>query len=93
MEDSEVSEAKEARQVRSKVKEGVVHREYAPEGQTVNKEYYVEVLRRLRDAVWRKRPAMWKQGENVEEEDVSRHEGDEKKCDDGAVGYSKESFP
>jgi hypothetical protein len=33
-----------------------VHHEYAPEGQSVNKQYYQEVLRRLRDAVRRKRP-------------------------------------
>ena len=59
---------KKARQVRSNVKvmlncffdsRGIVHHEYAPEGQTINKEYYLEVLRRLRDAVRRKRPDMW----------------------------------
>ncbi|KAJ4440735.1 hypothetical protein ANN_08959 [Periplaneta americana] len=38
---------------------GIVHHEYAPEGQTVTKEYYHDVLRRLRDAVRRKRPDMW----------------------------------
>jgi hypothetical protein len=56
---------KKARQVRRKVKamltvffyyRGVVHHEYAPEGQNVNKQYYQEVLRRLRDAVRRKKP-------------------------------------
>jgi hypothetical protein len=57
---------KKARQVRSKVKamltvfffyyRGVVHHEYAPEAQSVNKQYYQEVLRCLRDAVRRKRP-------------------------------------
>ena len=31
--------------------EGVVNYEFAPRGQTINKEYYVEVLKRLRDAV------------------------------------------
>ena len=36
--------------------EGVVHYEFAPRGQTINKEYSVEVLKRLRDAVRRKRP-------------------------------------
>lgn len=34
---------------------GVVHHEYAPHSTTVTKEYYQEVLRRLRDAVKRKR--------------------------------------
>lgn len=33
--------------------------EYAPEGQTVNKKYYQEVLHCLRDAVRRKRPDLW----------------------------------
>lgn len=59
---------KKARQVRSKIKvmltvffdiRGIVHHEYAPVGQTVTKEYYQQVLRRLRDAVRRKRPDLW----------------------------------
>ena len=62
---------KKARQVRSNVKvmltvffdcRGVVHHEYAPQGQNITKEYYQEVLRHLRDAVRRKRPDMWKTG-------------------------------
>ena len=60
--------AKKARQVRSKTKvmllvffdhEGIVHYEFAPAGQTINKEYYVEVLKRLREAVRKKRPGLW----------------------------------
>ena len=39
---------------------GVVHHEYSPPNQTINKEYYREVLRRLRDAVRRKRPDLWR---------------------------------
>jgi len=51
---------KKGRQVRSKTKvmllaffdsEGIVHHEYAPDEQTINKEFYVEVLRRLRESV------------------------------------------
>jgi len=42
--------------------EGVVHHEYAPQGCTINKEYYLEVIKRLRDAVRRKRPHLWKSG-------------------------------
>ena len=38
---------------------GVVHHEYAPQGQTVTKEYYEGVLCRLRNAVRRKRPDLW----------------------------------
>ena len=57
-----------ARQVRSKTKvmltvffdcKGIVHHEFAPENQTVTKEYYREVLRRLREAVRRKRRDLW----------------------------------
>lgn len=59
---------KKPRQSRSKVKVmlivffdfyGVVHSEWVPEGQTVNKDYYLTVLRRLRDAIRRKRPELW----------------------------------
>ena len=62
---------KKSRQVRSNVKvmltvffdsRGVVHHEYAPQGQNINKKYYLEVLRRLRDAVQRKRPDLWAMG-------------------------------
>ncbi|KAJ4444640.1 hypothetical protein ANN_06436 [Periplaneta americana] len=68
MEASRVSRPKKARQVRSKIKvmltvffdvRGIVHHKYAPEGQMVTKEYYHDVLRRLRDAVRRKRQDMW----------------------------------
>jgi len=60
---------KKARQVRSNVKvlltvffdyNGVVHHEFLPQGRTVNKEYYLEVMRRLRDAIRKKRPNLWK---------------------------------
>ena len=42
--------------------EGVVHYEFAPRGQTINTEYYVEVLKKLCDAVRRKRPRFWSSG-------------------------------
>jgi histone-lysine N-methyltransferase SETMAR len=38
---------------------GLIHYEFIPEGRTVNKELYVEILRRLRDAIRRKRPEKW----------------------------------
>ncbi|PNF25326.1 hypothetical protein B7P43_G10929 [Cryptotermes secundus] len=38
---------------------GVVHYDYLPLGETVNNEYYQEVLHHLHDAVWRKRPDLW----------------------------------
>ena len=40
-----------------------MHYEFAPRGQTINKEYYVEVLKRLRDAVRRKRLRFWSSGD------------------------------
>jgi len=56
---------KKVRQVRSKMKvmlivffgmEGIVHYEYVPQGQTVNQEFYLQILKHLRLAVSRKRP-------------------------------------
>jgi len=38
---------------------GVVHHEFVPRGQMVNKQSHQEVLARLRDAVRRKRPELW----------------------------------
>jgi len=38
---------------------GIVHHEFAPEGQTVNAEFYCNVLRRLRKNIRRKRPELW----------------------------------
>ena len=40
-----------------------MHYELAPRGQTINKEYYVEVLKRLRDAVRKKRPCFCSSGD------------------------------
>ena len=65
---------KKGRQVRSKTKvvllaffdsEGIVHHEYAPDGQTIYKEFYVEVLRRLRESVRRKGPEKWPDGDCI----------------------------
>ena len=41
---------------------GVVHHEYAPQGQTITKEYYRNVPRRIRDAVRRRRTELWSTG-------------------------------
>jgi transposase len=65
---SSSSRPKKAQWVRSEVKvlltvffdyRGIVHHSYAPEGQTINKEYYLEVMHHLHDAVRRKRPDLW----------------------------------
>ena len=40
-----------------------IHQSWVPTGQTVNKEYYVEVLREFRKRFHRKRPALFKSGQ------------------------------
>jgi hypothetical protein len=37
----------------------IVHFDFMPQGQTVNQAYYVELPKRLREAVRRKRPELW----------------------------------
>ncbi|GBO07502.1 Mariner Mos1 transposase [Araneus ventricosus] len=39
--------------------DSVIHYEFITEGQTVIKELYLEILKRLRDAIRRKRPEKW----------------------------------
>ena len=59
---------KKARQVRSNVKsilffcdiQGIVRNEFVPPGQTVNGNFYCEVLKRLRQGIRLKRPDKWK---------------------------------
>ena len=41
--------------------EDVVHYEFLPQGRTVNKEYYLEVMQRLREAVRKKRTHAWRE--------------------------------
>ena len=41
---------------------GIIYMNWVPTGQTVNKEYYVEVLREFRKRFRRKRPALFKSG-------------------------------
>ena len=40
---------------------GNVHHEYAPEGQTVNTDFYYNVLHPLREDIRQKRPELWRQ--------------------------------
>ena len=72
---------KKGRQVRSKKKvmllpffdsEGIVHNEYAPDGQTINKEFYLEVLRRLCASVRRKWWEKWQDGDWILHHDTYR---------------------
>jgi transposase len=41
--------------------EGVVHYEFLPQGRTVKKEYYLQVMQRLREAGRKKRPDAWRE--------------------------------
>jgi transposase len=41
--------------------EGVVHYEFLPQGWAVNKEYYLEVMQCLNEAVRKKRPDAWRE--------------------------------
>jgi hypothetical protein len=38
---------------------GIVNHSYAPEGQIINNEYYLKIIRHLRDAVRQKKPNLW----------------------------------
>ena len=42
--------------------EGIVHHEYTPDSQTINKEFYMEVLQSLRLSVRQKQPEKWRDG-------------------------------
>jgi len=37
----------------------VVYHEFTQYGQTINKEYYLDVLRRLRETIRKRRPILW----------------------------------
>jgi hypothetical protein len=41
---------------------GIVHHEFASQGQTVNAQFYCNVLRRLREDIRRKQPELWRAG-------------------------------
>ena len=42
---------------------GIVHHEFVPQGQTVNREVYISVLRRMRETLRRRRPDLWASGQ------------------------------
>ena len=48
---------------------GILHREFVPPGQTVNQEFYLEILRRLRENVRRKRRELWRSGDSFLDHD------------------------
>jgi hypothetical protein len=42
---------------------GIDHHEFVPQGQTVNQEFYISVLRRMRKALRHRRPDFWTSGQ------------------------------
>jgi len=49
--------------------EAIVHHDYASDRQKNNKEFYLEVLRRLRESISRKRPEKWRDGDWILQHD------------------------
>jgi hypothetical protein len=52
---------------------GIVHFEFIQHGQKVNKAYYLDILKRLREAVYRKRPKIWSNDWIFHHDNVSAH--------------------
>jgi len=68
VEESWVTKTQKSTYAKSKLKmmlicffdqEGIVHQEFVPPGMMVNSDFYCDVLRRLRENVWHKRPQKW----------------------------------
>ncbi|GBM62569.1 hypothetical protein AVEN_95548-1 [Araneus ventricosus] len=53
--------------------EGVVHHEFVPAGQSVNGPFYVQVLKRLREEIRRKRPAKCQGGWPLHHDNAPSH--------------------
>jgi alpha-L-fucosidase len=47
--------------------------EFIPQGQTVNQAYFVETLKRLREAVRRKRPELWPNDWSLHHDNAPAH--------------------
>jgi hypothetical protein len=53
---------------------GIVHLEFAPEGQTVNTEFYYNVLCCLREEIRRKQPELWRTGNCLLHDNAPAHQ-------------------
>jgi hypothetical protein len=51
----------------------IVHLEFIPQGKAVNRAYYMELLKRLREAVRRKRPERWPNGGILHHDNAPAH--------------------
>lgn len=48
---------------------GLIHHEFLENGKTVNSDFYIDVLRRFREKLRKKRPEMWKSGDWILQHD------------------------
>jgi len=53
--------------------QGIVMAEWVPSGQTVNQQYCIEVLTKLRERVRRKRPELWRNGWFLHQDNAPAH--------------------
>jgi len=53
--------------------QGTVMAEWVPSAQTVNQQYYIEVLTKLRERVRRKRPELWRNGWILHQDNAPAH--------------------
>jgi hypothetical protein len=53
--------------------QGIVTAEWVPSGQTVNQQYYLEVLMKLCERVRRKRPELWRNGWILHQDNAPAH--------------------
>jgi histone-lysine N-methyltransferase SETMAR len=53
--------------------QGIVMAEWVPSGQTVNQYYYIEVLKKLRERVRKKRPDLWRDGWILHQDNAPAH--------------------
>ena len=54
---------------------GIVHYEFTAQRQTVNQHCYLEVLTRLRESIWRKRPGLWPDKWILHHDNAPVHDG------------------
>jgi len=53
--------------------QGIVMAEWVPSGQTVNQQYYIEILTKLRECMRRKRPELWRNRWILHQDNVPAH--------------------